>query len=752
MHKPQTEAASRSFANCQTISEIVDIWAELHPDRPAITFLDESDNEKVTTYSELNLKARAVAAALLKRCRPGDRALVIFPSGPEFVAAYLGCLYAGVLAVPVTEPKPRRPNNRLAAVAKDCGASLLLCVQEVMERVDLSQFCPNIEVLSFAVASAEASDSVELPWIEGDAIAFLQYTSGSTSEPKGVMVSHSNLLHNLETIRQGFRQQFHVDGDEIASGVFWLPSHHDMGLIGGILTPLYIGGHTILMSPNSFLKRPIRWLEAISRFRATISGSPNFAYDFCVDQIPSSDIASLDLSCWEIAFCGAEPIRAKTIDRFCDKFGEVGFQRSSFYPCYGLAESTLLVSGNPNRCEPVLKQVDRVSLSQHQVIPSDSSAENNSAVLVGCGEPLLKGQVAIVDPQTGHRCGKNEIGEIWVASPSVARGYWQQPDASEMTFRATLKDAPDAGQFLRTGDMGFLSEEGQLFISGRLKELLIIRGRNHYPQDIETTASQSHESLPNGSSVAFSITIDDEEELVILHELDRSNKNGDFNELLRGIRSAVIDTHGVEPTEILLVRPFSIPRTTSGKLQRLLSKQLHLDKQLKVMASWQKPRRAKVVAKEVAATTPVATEPRTSNTPPENVEHIAEEIEQWLLNWFVENGGVSREDATPDRPLAELGLDSLQTVELAIEVEERLKLSFNPIVVWNYPTTQELARFLAQQVADEFTSPQPTTRRQSGGARFESLLSEVESMSENDVLRRLSVITTGNVPRPGSDR
>lgn len=736
-----------------SIGGIVDFWSEVHPEHPALIFLDDQAEQHVTSYAELRSKAMLLAAHLQQTCRAGDRAVLIFPSGDAFVTAFLGCLYAGVLAVPATEPKPRRPNDRLSAVAVDCTPTAVLCTREVLDRIDIPVVCPQLAGVQWicvdevvGASSAPPPPAASLPCIESDSIAFLQYTSGSTSDPKGVSVSHANLLHNLETIRVGFGQEHNLTSDPAQLGVFWLPPHHDMGLIGGILTPLYLGGTTVIMAPTTFLKRPLRWLEAISRFRGMISGAPNFAYDLCVQHLGEGSHPSLDLSCWDIAFCGAEPVRAETIDRFSDAFAPYGFRRESFYPCYGMAEATLLVSGNRGRRAPAIKAVDQAALQNHLIVPADPDADSAPARLVGCGEAILDGEILIVDPETRQMVAAEQVGEIWYRSESVAQGYWGREEASKEVFEATLADG-HPGRYLRTGDMGFLAD-GQLFVTGRLKEMLVIRGRNLYPQDLEATA---HEVAPGlGGAAAFAVEIDGSEELVFVQELDRQRKGreGEFDLLLSQLRMTLIETYDVRPAAVVLVRPFSLPRTTSGKMQRILCRDLYLRDQLKVIAEWKAPARSASQAPRPASqpTRPAANpQPGPSDaisvdaqSMEAKLSHLADDIEQWLLGWLTAHAGLTPEEITPDRPLAEFGLDSLAAVDLAIEVEEKVGLNLSPIIVWNYPTPRHLARYLAEQIVEDF---EPSAMQREGvscTSAFENMLVEIESLSDAEVQQRLA--------------
>jgi acyl-CoA synthetase (AMP-forming)/AMP-acid ligase II/acyl carrier protein len=592
-----TEASFAAEAPPVNLVELLQFWAQHSAERIAFTFQRDDRREISITYGALDRRARAIAARLQAHCQPGDRALLLFPAGLDFIAAFFGCAYAGVLAVPVCYPKPKRPMPRLLSIARNANAGLALTNRKTLEQFDFQAAHADLSHLEW-LATDETPDglaSLSTPHAAApDDLAFLQYTSGSTSEPRGVMVSHANLLHNLEVIRHGFGMDFDFqEGEPRNRGVFWLPAYHDMGLIGGILTPLYVGGHSLLMSPGAFLHQPYRWLESISARRATISGAPNFAYDLCVAKIPPEKRRELDLSCWEISFCGAEPIQAESLEAFAATFRECGFRREAFYPCYGLAENTLMAAGGEGPAAPQVKTVVRDAMARRRVAELNGDRSLPVQELVCCGAAVLDQQIAIVDPDTFRRCQPNRVGEIWIKGPSVARGYWDCPEQTAATFGARIADDGD-GPYLRTGDLGFL-ENGQLYVTGRLKDVIIIRGRNHYPQDVERTAERAHEALRPNAGAAVSIDVHGEEALVVIHEVDRAYRNVELDDVARCIRWAVADEHEINPHAIVLIRHASLPVTTSGKVQRSLCRRLYLAGELKVLHEWVAPQAAGAV-------------------------------------------------------------------------------------------------------------------------------------------------------------
>ena len=726
----------------QSLLNVSQQWANSRPNKVAFTFLGDDEHERSLTYEELDREARRMGGYLQDQLNPGDRALLLFSPGLEFIQAFLGCVYAGVLPVPTCYPKPNGRMPRLTSIAADAQANAVLSTSATFE-----QLAKHAESLNCGEATSISVDEIDEDWsekwkepnLDRDDTAFLQYTSGSTSDPKGVMVSHGNLLQNLESIRRGFHIEVDDEGGADSRSVFWLPAYHDMGLIGGILTPLFVGGFSYLMSPRLFLQRPLRWLSAIDRERATISGAPNFAFDLCVDKITDEQRESLDLSTWKTAFCGAEPIRAETLERFAAAFNVSGFSRKSFYPCYGLAESTLLVAGGDGPDEPHYCGVMREALTANQVEYAHESANGSAQKLVGCGGPAFGQEIQIVDLGSHAPCATGKIGEIWVKGPSNAQGYWNRPDDTQRTFQAYLSGGE--GPYLRTGDLGFLDGE-QLFITGRLKDMIIVRGRNHYPQDIEWAVSQSHAALQPNAGAAFSVSTDSGEAVVVVHEINRNHRNDDMNAVVRAIRHVLVDEQEIDPLAICLLRPGGLPLTTSGKVQRSLCRQRYQEGQLKVLHEWTNPAHKSPDGEGKASAK--TDKKKTSKLIHSfgNVDRLTERIEIWLLDWLVDRAGVPQEEIRRDRPFAEYGLDSLTAVELSHDLEEWLGLELTPVLAWNYPTAARLSRYLAQQVAGEVTieTESPTAGGLHTVSEFERLLTQIEGMSEQQIEQALAQV------------
>ncbi len=569
--------------NCNNLVDILRKRAKFQPNRIAYTFLLDGQTQEVNlTYQQLDQRARAIAADLQAFCQPGDRALLLYPSGLEFIAAFFGCLYAGVVAVPAYPPRRNQNVSRLEAILQDARPRVVLTTNLISSNIE-TKLAENEELTSLYyiatdIIPQEKSSFWQKPELNGDTLALLQYTSGSTGTPKGVMLAYDNIMHNLAMIADCFG---HTTSSK---GLIWLPLYHDMGLIGGILQPLFVGFPVVLMSPMHFLQKPLRWLQAISRYKATTSGGPNFAYDLCVNKAKPEQLANLDLSSWEVAFSGAEPIQAETLEKFNKKFARCGFNYNAFYPCYGMAETTLLAVGGVKNIKPVIRGVKKAELAQNLIVKSEISSKETQ-VLVGCGRPYRFGKkVIIVNPDSLTRCKKEKVGEIWVSGESIASGYWNRPIATEETFQAYLTDTGE-GPFLRTGDLGFL-HDGELFVTGRIKDLIIIRGRNYYPQDLELTVENSHFSLRQGCGAVFTIEIKAEERLVVVQEIERNYlRNFNFKEIVGNIRQAVSAEHNLQIYDIVLLKTGSISKTTSGKIKRNACRELYLDNNLNALQS-----------------------------------------------------------------------------------------------------------------------------------------------------------------------
>jgi acyl-CoA synthetase (AMP-forming)/AMP-acid ligase II len=555
--------------------------AETQADERAYIFLgDRGAEEAVLTFRQLHDAARTVAARLTEIARPGDRAILVFPPGVEFMIAFFGCLIARVIAVPMMMPRRQSGRDSSAAIMANCEPVVALTTAAFATRQDLQERFSR-ERLQWLPVDLTQADPQAAGWPAPDPhdIAFLQYTSGSTSDPKGVAVSHANLLANLEMIRRSLgttRQSTYVN---------WVPLYHDMGLILNALEALYVGALCVLMAPNAFMQRPLNWLRAIGHYRAEVGCSPNFGYDLCVSRYRADQMQDVDLSAWKVALNGAEPVHAETITRFAETFAAYGFDRNAAFPAYGMAEATLLISGGSRGAGHVTRTVSRSGLQAHAA--AAPAGPDDVQILVGCGRALVNERIAIVDPDHCRRLPADRIGEIWVNGPNVARAYWRNAEATAAALNARIEGEDDGANWLRTGDFGFLDQSGELFITGRIKDLIIVRGINHYPQDIEHTVQALHPALRQNGGAAFSVTDErGDETLVIVQEIERTERNRiDPDEMKGLIREGVTDQHELFARHIVLIKPGALPKTTSGKIQRSLARKLWQERRFDDLAA-----------------------------------------------------------------------------------------------------------------------------------------------------------------------
>lgn len=580
-----TQCLPHHLVKPDTLIQLLRWRAVEQPERLAYTFLTDGKTEgSVLTYAELDRQARAIAALLQQQTTPGERALLLYPQGLEVIAAFLGCLYGGVIAIPVPPPdagRLKRTLPRLRAIVQDAQATVVLTnarILSIFEEAGLEfpEFS-TIRWIDTEQVDPQLAASWQEPEINSDDIAYLQYTSGSTSTPKGVMITHKNVMHHSAYLQRACG----YGADSVT--VTWMPYFHDYGLVEGLLQPLYNGTPCYVMSPFAFIKQPVRWLQAISRYRATHSQAPNFAYEQCIRRVKPEQRDALDLSSWQAAGNAAEPINPRVLRQFFEYFEPSGFRWDSFAPAYGLAEATLLVTTSPRPSEPVVCVLDPAALERNRIVEA-SDEQDVVRIIAGCGRQVCETQIAIVNPDTLTRCASDEVGEIWVADPGVAKGYWQRAEESDRTFRAYTEDSKE-GPFLRTGDLGFI-QDGELFVTGRIKDLIIIRGTNHYPQDIEWTVQQLHPALRPDYGATFSIEIDGEERLVVVQEVERQQQNIDFDQVIGEIRQAIAEQHELQVYAVVLAKPGNILKTSSGKIQRRACRTSFLAGTLDVLEDW----------------------------------------------------------------------------------------------------------------------------------------------------------------------
>ncbi len=699
-----------------TVVDLLRTRASARGSHEAFRFVSgHGGDEPSLSYRALHERAMAIGGELQTLAGPGERALLLFPPGLDFVTAFFGCLYAGIVAVPAAPPGRNRVTSSVQAIFEAARPSLVLST--TAHRRLAEQSYGNMPRLFERpwIATDRVSNDRQKAWhdpqLDGRQTAFLQYTSGSTSSPKGVMLSHENLLQNAALIQQAF------DNRAEGTGVFWLPLYHDMGLIGGVVQPVYCGGSCVLLAPAAFLQRPALWLETITRTGACVSGGPDFAYDLCARKITPEERKGLDLSTWKVAFTGAERVRAETIERFCEAFAPCGFRREAFFPCYGLAEATLMVSGGPRLTRPTILRVRSEALASNRV---EEAAEDESArTLVGCGQCLSGQKILIVDPQTHLQCKDGEVGEIWVQGGSVACGYYGRPEATSATFGGHLADTAE-GPFLRTGDLGFL-RDGQLFVTGRLKDVIIIRGRNYYPEDIERSVERADSAFRAGYCAAFSVDVHDRDRLVVVQEIEPRRQNLDAEAALRTVRGAIAADHEIEVYAIALVKAGEIPKTSSGKTRRSASRERYLSGQFAVIAEW----KAHQEADDAAWDGQAAVRPQTVT---------ARQAERWLIDRIAARLRLPPAQVHVTTPFLEFGMGSVDAVEIAADLERWLGRRMSPTAVYNYPNIAALAQWLANppvEMAPSFkVHPAHPALAETDP---EQLLHDVRHMSEADM-------------------
>jgi amino acid adenylation domain-containing protein/thioester reductase-like protein len=637
--------------------------AEDRPGKTAYVMLADGKDGRISIdYNRLDVRARAIGARLAAAGAVGHPVLICYPTGLDFVCAFFGCLPGGAAAARPPPPRGRRQEGRLRSMIMDSGVRFVLTASDHVPAIERHVAGLGREDFTHVIDCGTIGDELASAWtpieVDADSLALLQYSSGSTAAPKGVMVTHGNLLHNQEAIKRAFGH----DEDTIVLG--WLPLFHDMGLIGNVLQSLYVGAPCFLMTPAAFLHRPIQWLRAISTLRVTTSGAPDFAYTMCVHNIAPEEREGLDLSCWRVAFNGSEPVRAETIERFTATYAPHGFRAESFFPCYGLAEATLFVSGGSHTDAPIVRHFERIPLERNEVTRSSRPAEG-AVALVGCGRPWLDTRIAIVDPESSSSRRPGEIGEVCVRGPAVALGYWKAADDTERTFRTCLAD-PESGPFLRTGDLGFIDGD-ELFVTGRIKDLIIIRGRNIYPHDIEATVVGCHPALRPDGCVVFSIEAPDGEQLVIVQEVDTKRPNADLDEIIAAIRIVVTDKHDLNVDHVYLTKAGVVPKTTSGKIQRQACRSMLIESRLPLIAQYRMPLGRSVEPRAIGS-------PERSRREVLALDPIGRRryFEEFVQDRMANMLGVSVSHVDLQKSSAAMGLDSLKAMRLQNAVESHL--------------------------------------------------------------------------------
>lgn len=661
---------------------------------PLASFLkDNGTQEDEVNYRELHEHASAIAMGLEEQGLGGRNMLLLFAPGIDYIRAFFGCLYAGCVPVPAYPPMGARDLDRLQKVAKDCDAGAIVTNQALAPVIEswIEQlgYGDRMPCLALDQLVNRPFDAGFQPYQAGpDEVAFLQYTSGSTGHPKGVEVTHGNLLANFNQILHGFfAGNERLDTLQDLRVVIWLPPFHDMGLIGGVLTPIFAGAQVTLMSPLTFLKRPFMWLKTLSDQKAHVSGGPNFGYQYCVRKISEEQAATLDLSNWHVAFNGAEPIQVNALEAFSERFRVSGFDAGAFLPCYGLAEASLFVAGSPSgRGAKTLKaKLDRLEQGHYEEV-APTAPPASSTELVSSGVVARGSEVKIVHPRECRECKPGEVGEIWIHSPSVARGYWNKPQFSASVFGATISDDDSGRGYLRSGDLGFMLHD-ELYVTGRIKEVIILAGRNHYPQDIERTLQSANPTFREGGGAAFAVTIDGKEELVVLQEVSRAAaEQTDFRALAAVGVKAISSRHGVTPAELVLLSGSAIPKTSSGKIQRADAKRLYLEGKLVPAHLWQ------AATKTTAATA----EPKVTL----GSEHLDfyDQLHADLQQWVAGKLDIEPHHIDLDVTFSELGVDSVEAVELVDRLQDQIGRVIPAIELLRYPTVKALIQHFADEL------------------------------------------------------
>lgn len=678
-----------SYSN---LIELLEHQVRANGDKTCFTLLaNGSDVAETISYAELSTRARAMAVELRELSDPGDRAMLLMPNGIDYIVGFFGCIYAGLIAVTAYAPQQRRRDwGRLSSILKDSEASLALCSAEHQEQVkawlaECDQNCQQFVVGEERIASAE---HWVMPSIQAESVAYLQYSSGSTGSPKGVMLGHGNLIHNTALIVQEFSMT------EQTNIVTWLPMYHDMGFVGGVLAPMCAGTSVYLLLPPVVLQAPFLWLKAISDYKAAVSGGPNFIYEHCVARVSEEQKQVLDLSHWRFAANGAEPIHTATLEKFNQAFADCGLSKNTLKPCYGMAETCLFVTttASDEPCRSV--QLDKAELQKGKLVSASANLSNDETLLDKLVDVPSSGRlndqmsVCIVDPETKQVLADDRVGEIWIRGGSVAQGYWNKPEVNAEVFNnevllysQTSKETVERNTgYLRSGDLGFILD-GWLYVSGRAKEVVIVNGRNLYPQDIEASVQAVDEDLaPHGGAV-FQTT---DNQVVLVQEVTRQGlRRKNYEDIILSIRQAVAEEYEISLSAVVLIKPVSLAKTTSGKIQRLKNRDLYEQAALNAVAQWQKDVDAENTHKEKVS------------DEPELKSGDEESISRWMCYWIAQRLQVAVDDVNPEQKLAGTGLDSVDSMTLTHELSQRLNLELSAELIWQYPTTKALAAYLA---------------------------------------------------------
>ncbi len=657
-----------------TIIQLLEERAKSYPNKKIFIFLKDGEQETANlTYEQLVIQSKILAKHLVNRNISNQPALLLFPQGLEFIVTLFACFYARVIAIPAYPPT-RNKLNRLDNILANSEAKIVLSNQKTFNKSQ--KFASKLQDQDWLITdNLSPLKNVAFPKIDPSDIAFLQYTSGSTGQPKGVIISHRNIIANSEFLRVAFELS------EQDTCVSWLPLFHDMGLIDGVIQPIYSNYPVYLMTPATFVQRPVTWLQALSKYKATRTGGPNFAYDLCVDKINDNDLEKLDLSKVTCLYNGSEPISAITLKKFIDKFRPAGLNEKVFYPCYGMAEATLQITGIEKETAPTILNLSKSHFGKNLVEINNNQI--NSISVVGCGYPRLDTQVKIVHPTTKNLTKSNEIGEIWIKGNSISNGYWNNTEITKENFNQVISNTKKTGYY-RTGDLGFI-HQNELFITGRIKELIIIRGRNYYPQDIEQIIRSAHPALQSNGTAAFSI-LEEKEKLIIVQEIKRTFiRDLKETEVFNAIKSKMAEHLDIAANAIVLVTPLSITKTTSGKLMRKECQVNYLKSNLSVIGIWK------------ASKSP--------NQFTNNLKDKATTTETFLTQLFAQKSELPIEQITPNTSFLDIGIDSIYAIDLTVEIEKKLGVKITTSIFWELETIEKIALFIDKKVENDRLAP-----------------------------------------------
>lgn len=670
------ERVSQDFSN---MVELLRYRAKHQGAEKAFIFLKDGEEEDAyLSYKMLDEQAQAIASKIQEHATKGATVLLCYPNSLDFISAFFGCLYAQAIAVPALAPTSHRnAKDRLESIAQNSNAKLMLSTTSGLaimgEWYQSSEKLKDIELLTTDNLEVDSSKFVEKSAeINEESTAFIQYSSGSTNTPKGVLVSHSNLLNNMHVMEKLYNYS--------SKSVFiqWVPLYHDLGLIGHILQTIYLGARCYMMTPEAFLQKPARWLQAISRFKGTVTLAPNFAFDQCVRLISKEQRSTLNLTGLKVAAIGAEPIRADTIARFAETFQDCGFRKDMFYPTYGLAEATLIVIVGSQPGKPIIKSVKASALEHNRIVPADD--EKDCHQLVSSGQIGYKHKVLIVDPISKKICAPDQVGEIWIQGSSVAQGYLNAPAETQEVFKASTRDE-NLGFFLRTGDLGFMQED-EIFVTGRLKELIIINGANYYPQDIEHTIYHSHPAIRIGCGAAFSVEVANSEKLVIVQEIRENQLSGlNSSEVISAIKNKVWEHHKLAPHAVILIKPGMLLKTTSGKIQRKAMQIKFLKNELDAINSADiRPFTNHQASLDIATNDPFC----------------LVKIQNWIMFWLSQHSNLDLRSIAPEQLFTDFGLDSIDTVRLVNDLGKWLSLKLEATLTLKHKAINDLSNHLAE--------------------------------------------------------